>query len=248
MYELVLVRHGESLWNRNNLFTGWTDIDLSKKGIEEAIKAGQLLKREEYNFDLVYTSYLKRAIKTMWLILSEMGLEWLPVRKSWRLNERHYGVLQGLNKLETVNKYGEEQVHIWRRSYNTPPPELDEEDEHYPGHDPRYKHLNKNDLPRSECLADTLNRFLPYWEKDIIPAITSGSKVLIVAHGNSLRALVKILDKVSDSEITSFNIPTGIALDYQLVENLQPRDHFYLGDQAAIEKAINNVKNQIVKK
>lgn len=244
MIKLVLLRHGESVWNKENIFTGWTDVDLSEKGKEEAKEAGRLLKTEGYEFDIVYTSVLKRAIRTMWIALDEMDRMWLPVEKSWRLNERHYGALQGLNKTETAEKEGAEKVHEWRRSYSTRPPELEKTDDRYPGHDPKYSNLPESDLPRSECLKDTVTRFLPYWEGTIKPAIIEGKKVLIAAHGNSLRALVKYLDEISDEEITGLNIPTGIPLVYELDDNLKPIRHYYLGDPEAAKKAAEAVKNQ----
>jgi 2,3-bisphosphoglycerate-dependent phosphoglycerate mutase len=244
MFKLVLLRHGESTWNQENRFTGWTDVDLSEKGKQEAAAAGQLLKQEGFTFDTAYTSVLKRAIRTLWIVLSEMDLMWVPVTHSWRLNERSYGALQGLNKAETAAKYGEEQVHIWRRSYNTPPPPLEKTDERYPGKDPRYKDLDPAVIPVTECLEDTVKRFMPYWEEAIAPAIKEGKKILITAHGNSLRALIKYLDNISDEEITELNIPTGIPLVYELDEDLKPLKHYYLGDQAAVEEALQRVKNQ----
>ncbi len=244
MTELVLVRHGESTWNKENRFTGWTDVDLSEKGREEAKKAGEILKAEGYNFDLAYTSVLKRAIRTLWYIMDEMDLMWIPVIRNWRLNERHYGALQGLNKAETAAKHGEEQVKIWRRSYDIRPPALEESDERFPGHDPKYKSLSDNELPRTECLKDTVARFLPLWENEISTEITSGKKVLIVAHGNSLRALVKYLDNIPDDEIVGLNIPTGIPLVYELDDDLKPIKHYYLGDPEEIAKAQQAVANQ----
>jgi len=244
MTELVLVRHGESTWNKENRFTGWTDVDLSEKGREEAKKAGEILKAEGYNFDLAYTSVLKRAIRTLWYIMDEMDLMWIPVIRNWRLNERHYGALQGLNKAETAAKHGEEQVKIWRRSYDIQPPALEESDERFPGHDPKYKSLSDNELPRTECLKDTVARFLPLWENEISTEITSGKKVLIVAHGNSLRALVKYLDNIPDDEIVGLNIPTGIPLVYELNDDLKPIKHYYLGDPEEIAKAQQAVANQ----
>lgn len=244
MYKIVLLRHGESTWNKENRFTGWTDVDLSDKGSEEATAAGELLKKEGYTFDVAYTSVLKRAIRTLWITLSELDLMWIPVINSWRLNERHYGALQGLNKSETAAKYGEDQVKIWRRSYNTPPPALERTDERYPGNDPRYKDLKPEEVPVTECLEDTVKRFVPYWEEAIAPTVKEGKKVLIAAHGNSIRALVKYLDNVSDDEISELNIPTGIPLVYELDENLKPIKHYYLGDQAAVEAALQTVKNQ----
>jgi 2,3-bisphosphoglycerate-dependent phosphoglycerate mutase len=244
MYKLVLIRHGESLWNKENRFTGWTDVDLSEKGMEEARTAGELLKAEGYTFDIAFNSVLLRAIKTLNIVLENMGLHWIPVIKDWRLNERHYGALQGLNKSETAEKHGEEQVTIWRRSYDVPPPALTEDDERYPGNDPRYADLSKEDLPVTECLKDTVERFLPMWHEDIAPTIKSGKKVVIAAHGNSLRALVKYLDNMSEDEILKLNIPTGVPLVYELDADLKPVKHYYLGDQAAIEAKMNAVANQ----
>lgn len=234
MYKLVLLRHGESDWNRENRFTGWTDVDLSEKGVDEARSSGQLMKGEDLVFDIAYTSVLKRAINTLHLALSEMDLLWIPVRKSWRLNERHYGGLQGLNKAETAAKHGDDQVLIWRRSYDVPPPELDPSDERYPGKDPRYGDLGDAELPKTECLKDTVERFLPLWHETIAPTIKSGKRVIIAAHGNSLRALVKYLDNISDEEIVKLNIPTGVPLVYELDDDLNPIRHYYLGDQDAI--------------
>lgn len=234
MYKIVLLRHGESVWNMENRFTGWTDVDLSEKGVGEAHEAGRLLKKNDFSFDLVFTSVLKRAIKTMDIVLKEMALANLPVKYSWRLNERHYGALQGLNKQETALKYGDEQVKIWRRSYAVQPPALTKDDERYPGNDSLYKELLKKgeiseaDLPLTECLKDTVERFLPYWKKEIAPEVENGKNVLIVAHGNTLRALVKYLDKVSDKEIVELNIPTGAPLVYELDDNLRPLKHYYL--------------------
>ncbi|MEJ5203647.1 MAG: 2,3-diphosphoglycerate-dependent phosphoglycerate mutase, partial [Anaerolineales bacterium] len=222
MIKVVLLRHGESEWNKENRFTGWTDVDLSERGIAEAIQAGKTLKEAGYIFDLAYTSVLKRAIRTLWLVLDQMDLMWIPVKNSWRLNERHYGALQGLNKAEMAAKFGEEQVHIWRRSYDVRPPALEKTDERYPGNDPRYKDLSEDELPLTECLKDTVARFLPYWHEEIAPTIRTGKRVLIAAHGNSLRALVKYLDNVPDDEIVGLNIPTGIPLVYELDENLKP--------------------------
>ncbi len=237
MYKVVLLRHGESVWNKENLFTGWTDVDLSEKGFEEAHEAGRTLKREKYVFDIAYTSVLKRAIRTLWIVLDEMDLMWIPVINSWRLNERHYGALQGLNKSQTAEKYGEEQVKIWRRSYDVPPPALDPSDERFPGHDPRYKDLTDEQLPRAECLKDTVARFLPYWHETIGPTVKAGKRVIIAAHGNSLRALVKYLDDVSDEDIIGLNIPTGIPLVYELDADLRPITHYYLGDPEAVAAA-----------
>lgn len=243
-YKVVLLRHGESTWNKENKFTGWTDVDLSEKGLQEANKAGILLKKKGYTFDIAFTSVLKRAIRTLWITLDNMDLMWIPVYRSWRLNERHYGALQGLNKAETAAKYGDKQVLIWRRSYDIPPPALEVSDPRYPGNDPRYADMNKKDVPKTECLKDTVARFLPYWHKTIAPAIKSGKKVLIAAHGNSLRALVKYLDNISDEQIVKLNIPTGIPLVYELDDELKPIKHDYLGNKAEIEKAMNAVANQ----
>ncbi|MEG8990124.1 2,3-diphosphoglycerate-dependent phosphoglycerate mutase [Ignavibacteria bacterium 4148-Me] len=248
MHKVVLLRHGESEWNKLNLFTGWTDVDLSEKGVEEAHQAGKVLKQEGYTFDIAFTSVLKRAIKTLYIALEEMDLMWIPVIKSWRLNERHYGALQGLNKAETAEKYGMEKVKLWRRSYDVPPPPLDENDERYPGKDPRYKDLDKKDIPLTESLKLTVERFLPYWHDTIAPTIKSGKKVIIAAHGNSLRALVKYLDNISDEDIVELNIPTGIPLVYELDDELKPIKHYYLGDEEAINAAINAVAKQTEKK
>ena len=248
MIKLVLLRHGESVWNKENLFTGWTDVDLSEKGVEEAHNGGKLMKEAGLTFDLAYTSVLKRAIRTLWIALDEMDLMWIPVINTWRLNERHYGALQGLNKAETAEKYGESQVKIWRRSYDVPPPALEESDKRYPGHDVRYKSMAKNDIPKTECLKDTVNRFLPYWHETVAPTLKSGKKVIIAAHGNSLRALVKYLDNISDADIPELNIPTGVPLVYELDDNLKPLKHYYLGNQEEIEKAIASVANQAKKK
>lgn len=244
MKKVVLLRHGESTWNKENRFTGWTDVDLSDKGREEAKKAGQALKKEGLIFDIAYTSVLKRAIRTLWTTLEEMDLMWIPVYNSWRLNERHYGSLQGLNKSEMAAKYGEEQVLIWRRSYDIQPPALEESDSRYPGHDPRYKGLDKKDIPCTECLKDTVARFLPYWQETIAPVVSSGKRVIIAAHGNSLRALVKYLDNISDQEIVKLNIPTGIPLVYELSDELKPIKNYYLGDAEEINKAMEKVANQ----
>lgn len=248
MKTLVLLRHGESDWNRENRFTGWTDVDLSEKGVQEGIAAGKQMKQDGYTFDVVFTSVLKRAIKTMNLALEQMDLLWLPVHKSWRLNERHYGALQGLNKAETAAEHGMEQTNIWRRSYDIPPPPLTPDDERYPGHDPRYASLSAEELPLTECLKDTVERFLPYWHETIAPVVKSGQRVLIAAHGNSLRALVKYLDNVSDDDIVGLNIPTGIPLVYELDDDLKPIRHFYLGDPEAIKKATEAVAGQLQKK
>lgn len=244
MYQLVLIRHGESVWNMENRFTGWTDVDLSVKGRREARQAGKALLRAGFTFDLAYTSVLKRAIRTLHLVENEMDLLWLPVIKSWRLNERHYGALQGLNKAETAAKFGDEQVKIWRRSYAITPPPLTVDDPRYPGHDPRYADLTAEELPLTESLKETVARFLPYWEKEIAPQILAGKRVLIVAHGNSLRALVKHLDQMSEQAIVDLNIPTGIPLIYDLDENLKPLGHRYLGDAKALEAALQAVANQ----
>ncbi|MDI6740184.1 MAG: 2,3-diphosphoglycerate-dependent phosphoglycerate mutase [Candidatus Edwardsbacteria bacterium] len=244
MHQIVLLRHGESAWNKENRFTGWTDVDLSEKGIDEAHQAGQVLKKEGCAFDLAYTSVLKRAVRTLWIALDEMDLMWIPVVNSWRLNERHYGALQGLNKAETAAKYGEDQVKIWRRSYDVPPPPLEKSDERYPGRDPRYTGMSAADLPAKECLKDTVERFLPFWHGTIAPSIKAGKKIIIAAHGNSLRALVKYLDNVSERDIVELNIPTGIPLVYHLDDSLKPVKSFYLGDPEEIKKAIESVKNQ----
>lgn len=236
MHKLVLLRHGESQWNLENRFTGWTDVDLTPKGESEARSSGKLLKAEGFEFDVIHTSVLTRAIRTMEICLETMGITDIPIQYNWRLNERHYGALQGLNKAETAEKYGEEQVHIWRRSYDTPPPKLELEDERHPRFDARYKDLSSKETPASECLKDTVDRFLPYWHEQITPDIMSGKRVLIVAHGNSLRALVKYLDNVSDEEIVGLNIPTGVPLVYELEDDLSPIQHFYLGDQDEIAK------------
>lgn len=248
MYKVVLIRHGESVWNKLNLFTGWTDVDLSEKGIQEAIDGGKILKEKGYTFDIAYTSVLKRAIKTLNIVLDEMDLDWIPVVKNWRLNERHYGALQGLNKAETAEKYGMEKVMEWRRSFDTPPPALEETDDRYPGKDPRYADLSKDELPLTESLKLTIDRFLPYWHETIAPMIKSGKKVVVVAHGNSLRALVKYLDNISEEEIVGLNIPTGVPLVYELDENLKPVKNYYLGDQEKIQAAINSVAKQTEKK
>jgi 2,3-bisphosphoglycerate-dependent phosphoglycerate mutase len=244
MYKVVLLRHGESEWNKTNRFTGWTDVELTEKGVEEAKTAGRLLKAEGFDFDMAYSSLLKRAIRTLWLVLDEMELLWLPIERNWRLNERHYGALQGLNKAETAAQYGDEQVLVWRRSYDTPPPALEKSDERYPGHDRRYANLDDADLPVTECLKDTVARFLPYWHGTIAPAITSGKRVIVVAHGNSIRALVKYLDNISDADIVELNIPTGVPLVYELDVDLKPIKSYYLGDQEAIKKAVEAVANQ----
>jgi 2,3-bisphosphoglycerate-dependent phosphoglycerate mutase len=232
------------VWNKENRFTGWTDVDLSECGTREAIRAGRTLKEAGYTFDLAYTSVLKRAIRTLWLALDEMDLMWIPVTRSWRLNERHYGALQGLNKAETATKFGEEQVHIWRRSYATPPPPLTKDDARYPGRDPRYADLDEKDVPVTECLKDTVARFLPYWEEIIVPTVRSGKRVLVAAHGNSIRALVKTLDNISDDAIVDLNIPTGIPLVYEFDDHLNAVKHYYLGTPEEIAKATQAVANQ----
>ncbi len=242
--KVVLLRHGESQWNLENRFTGWTDVGLTERGVREAHNAAKLLQEEGFTFDVAYTSVLKRAIKTLWIVMEDMDLMWIPVYRSWRLNERHYGALQGLNKAETAKKHGEEQVLIWRRSYDVPPPALDPSDPRFPGHDPRYKNVPKDELPRTESLKDTVKRFLPYWHETIAPAIKSGQKVIIAAHGNSLRALVKYLDNMSEEAIVKLNIPTGIPLVYELDEELKPITHYYLGDPEAVKKAAEAVANQ----
>lgn len=237
MYKIVLIRHGESTWNKENRFTGWTDVPLSDKGVSEAAEAGRLLKKEGYVFDMAYTSVLKRAIKTLWCVLEEMDMMWIPVERSWQLNERHYGALQGLNKAETAAKYGEDQVKIWRRSYDVRPPLLDVADERYPGRDPRYAGLTPEQLPLGECLADTVERVIPFWANVVAPAVKQGRRLIVAAHGNSIRALVKYLDNVSDDEITELNIPTGVPLVYELDAQLKPIGSYYLGDAAAVAAA-----------
>jgi len=242
--QLVLIRHGESVWNKENRFTGWVDVGLSEKGLQEAKAAGQALKKAGFTFDVAFTSVLRRAITTLWNVQDEMDLLWIPVHKSWRLNERHYGALQGLNKAETAAKHGEEQIKIWRRSYDVPPPALTKDDPRYPGHDPRYADLTESELPLTECLKDTVERFLPYWHHEIAPAIAAGKKVIIAAHGNSLRALVKYLDDISDDAIVELNIPTGIPLVYELDARLKPIRSEYLGDPEAAKKAAEKVAAQ----
>lgn len=244
MYKVVLLRHGESVWNKENRFTGWTDVPLSEKGVSEAHVAGKTLLKEGFSFDVAYTSTLKRAIKTLWIVMEEMDQMWIPVFRSWRLNERHYGALQGYNKAEMAAEKGEEKVRIWRRSYDVPPPPLDVDDSRYPGVDPRYVELSDDEIPHSECLKDTVERFLPYWNDVIVPSIKGGKKVILVAHGNSLRALVKYLDNISDDEIVGLNIPTGVPLVYELDDNFAPLKHYYLGDPDEIEKASQAVANQ----
>jgi 2,3-bisphosphoglycerate-dependent phosphoglycerate mutase len=244
MHKVVLLRHGESFWNKENRFTGWTDVDLSTKGIEEATRAGQRLRSEGFLFDVAFTSVLKRAIRTLWIVQDQMDLMWIPVQISWRLNERHYGALQGLNKAETAAEYGEDQVKIWRRSYNIPPPPLDKQDPRFPGFDPRYKNVPENELPLTECLKDTVERFLPYWHDTIAPVIHMGKRIIIAAHGNSLRALVKYLDDVPDDDIVELNIPTGIPLIYELDAELKPIQHYYLADPEEVQKAMDAIARQ----
>ena len=245
--KIVLVRHGESEWNLANRFTGWTDVDLSEQGVKEAEEAGRLLKEEGFSFDLAYTSYLKRATKTLNIILDIMDLHWIPVIKTWKLNERHYGALQGLNKAETAEKEGAEQVHIWRRSFDTLPPALDKDDKRYPGNEEKYADLSEDQLPTAESLKMTIARVMPYWENEIVPKMEEGKKIIISAHGNSLRALVKHLDGISDDDIPSVNIPTGRPLVYEFDQDLNVKDKYYLGDQEEIEKEMNKVKNQAKK-
>ena len=245
MKKIVLLRHGESTWNMENRFTGWTDVPLSERGTREAVEAGRLLLKEGYSFDVAYTSVLKRAIKTLWLALEEMDLMWIPVYRSWRLNERHYGALQGLNKAETAEKHGMEKVKLWRRSYDIRPPALTTDDPRFPGKDRRYADLQPGEVPLTECLKDTVERFLPYWHETIAPAVKSGKRVLVSAHGNSLRALIKYLDKIPDEEIVSLNVPTGIPLVYELEEDLRPIRSYYLGDPDAIQKAAQAVADQL---
>jgi len=244
MYKLVLLRHGESLWNKENRFTGWVDVDLSEKGILEAKEAGIVLKENNFEFDIAYTSYLKRAIRTLWIVLDELDLMYIPIRNNWRLNERHYGELQGLNKTDMAIKYGEEQVLIWRRSYSTPPPLLDESHPLFPGNDKKYKDVPISELPKGECLKDTVTRFLPLWENEISKDILSGKKIIIAAHGNSLRALIKHLDNMSEDEILKFNVPTGIPLVYELDENLKPTSRYFMADEEKLKAAIESVANQ----
>jgi len=243
-YKIILLRHGESVWNKENRFTGWTDVGLTEKGIEEAKNAGKLIKEAGVSFDVAYTSVLNRAIKSLWLVLEGMDLMWIPVFKSWRLNERHYGALQGFNKADMAKKEGDQQVHIWRRSYDVRPPAMDKTDERYAGSDMRYKDLSDEEIPLTECLKDTVERFLPYWSNVIAPSILEGKSVIIAAHGNSLRALVKHLDGVSDEEIPNLNIPTGIPLVYELDDNLKPIKHYYLGDKDTAKKAALAVSRQ----
>jgi 2,3-bisphosphoglycerate-dependent phosphoglycerate mutase len=244
MFRLVLIRHGESVWNKENRFTGWTDVDLSERGREEAVEAGRLLKTEGFVFDVAYTSLLKRAIRTLWIALSELDMMWIPVHGSWRLNERHYGALQGLNKAETAARHGEAQVKIWRRSYDIPPPPLSPDDPQHPSRDRRYADLSASELPLTESLKDTVARFVPYWQSTIAPDIKAGQRVLIAAHGNSLRALVKHLENISEQKIVDVNIPTGIPLVYELDAALQPVKNYYLGDQEAALRKAAAVANQ----
>jgi 2,3-bisphosphoglycerate-dependent phosphoglycerate mutase len=248
MKQLVLVRHGQSAWNQENRFTGWVDVPLSQLGIEEAQAAGKLLKEQGFEFDVVYTSLLKRAIKTAFIVLEELDQQWLPISRSWRLNERMYGGLQGLNKSETAERHGDKQVQIWRRSYDVPPPPMAETDQYWPGKDRRYADIKPSELPRTECLKDTVQRFLPYWEKEIAPQLKAGKRVLIVAHGNSLRALVKHLDGMGDDEIVELNIPTGAPLLYELGDDLKPKSHRYLGDAEAVAARAAAVAAELSKK
>jgi 2,3-bisphosphoglycerate-dependent phosphoglycerate mutase len=242
--KLVLLRHGESEWNKENRFTGWTDVDLSGRGLEEARQAGSILRKEGYAFDVAFTSVLRRAIRTLWIVLDEMDLMWIPVVRTWRLNERHYGALQGLNKAETAREFSEEQVHRWRRGYDVRPPALEESDKRYPGLDPRYRDLDRGEIPLGESLADTVARFLPCWHDEIGPAISSGRRVLVAAHGNSIRALIKHLDRMGEDEIAGLDVPTGIPLVYELGEDLKPVTHYYLGDEQAVKRAIDRVRKQ----
>lgn len=244
MYKLVLLRHGQSTWNQENRFTGWTDVDLTEQGRQEAIAAGHLLHSEGFQFDLAYTSMLKRAIRTLWMVLDEMELMWIPVRRAWELNERHYGALQGMNKAETAAQHGEEQVKVWRRSYDIPPPALSKDDERWPGNDSRYDWVGKENLPLTESLKDTVDRVVPFWNEQLAPEIKAGKKMIITAHGNSLRALMKYLDNVPEDQIVEMNIPTGVPLVYELDQDLNPIKHYYLGDQDKINAAIAGVANQ----
>jgi len=248
MKQLVLLRHGESQWNRENRFTGWTDVELNEKGLQEAIEAGRILKKEEYVFDVAYTSVLKRAIKTLWLVLEEMDLMWIPVHRSWRLNERHYGALQGLNKAETAERHGAEQTNLWRRSYDVRPPALTRDDPRYPGKDPRYADVGAEELPLTESLKDNIERSLPYARDNIAPELRAGRRVLIAAHGNTLRGLVKFIDKISDDDIARVNIPTGVPLVYELDDDLTPIRHFFLGDPEAVKRAAQTVAGQLQQK
>ena len=244
MHKVVLLRHGESVWNRENLYTGWTDVDLSEKGVHEAKEGGRVLKEQGFSFEIAYTSVLKRAIRTLWLVLDEMDLMWIPVVRDWRLNERHYGALQGLNKAQTAREFGEQQVKVWRRSYDIRPPALEESDPRYPAHDPRYQGLTKDQLPLTECLKDTVARFLPCWLEVIAPTVRSGQRVVIAAHGNSLRALVKYLDNIPDQDIVELNIPTGMPLVYELDDGLKPTNRYYLGDPEKVKAAMEAVASQ----
>jgi len=244
LYKLVLLRHGESVWNKENRFTGWTDVDLSEKGVQEAEEAAVQLKKGGFTFDIAFTSVLKRGIRTLWIVLDKMDLMWIPVKRAWRLNERHYGALQGLFKAKMAAEVGEEQVLIWRRSYDIPPPALKTSDPRYPGNNKRYSELNPKNIPLTECLKDTVERVLPYWHETIVPAIKSGKNVLISAHGNSLRALVKYLDDVPEEEIVKLNIPTGIPLIYEFDDDLKPLNHYYLGDLEKVEEGIKAVEDQ----
>jgi len=244
MHKLVLLRHGQSQWNLENRFTGWTDVDLTVQGIEEANNAGVLLNNEGFRFDIAYTSVLKRAIRTLWIVMEKMDLMWIPVHRSWRLNERHYGALQGLNKKETAVKHGADQVKVWRRSYDIPPPSLEDGDDRLPYNDPRYRLIPRDNLPRSEALSHTVNRFLPYWQNTIIPSLQLKKNIIICAHGNSLRALVKHLDNMSDGSIVELNIPTGIPLIYELNDDLTVKTHYFLGDAETVKKATNAVADQ----
>ncbi len=248
MLKLVLLRHGESDWNKENRFTGWTDVDISEKGVSEAHEGGRLLRADGYEFDVAYTSVLKRAIRTLWIALDELDQMWIPVYRTWRLNERHYGALQGLNKAETAEKFGQDQVKQWRRSYDVPPPPLTPDDPRYPGRERRYQGLSAAELPLTECLKDTVERFLPYWHETIVPDLKAGKRVLIAAHGNSLRALVKYLDNISDEDIPELNIPTGVPLVYELDDDLKPIKHYYLGDPEAIAAAAAAVAAQAARK
>jgi 2,3-bisphosphoglycerate-dependent phosphoglycerate mutase len=245
MKRLVLLRHGESAWNKENRFTGWTDVDLSERGVEEAIQAGKILKQEGFVFDVAFTSVLRRAIDTLWHVLKKMDLMWIPIYNTWRLNERHYGALQGVNKAQTAEKYGVDQVKLWRRSYDVRPPALREDDARYPGKDPRYAHLMPGEAPLTEALKDTIARFLPYWRETIAPVVQEGRRIIIAAHGNSLRALVKYLDNVSETDIVDLNIPTGIPLVYELNDDLTPVRSYYLGDPAAVEASVRAVADQL---
>lgn len=244
MKKLVLLRHGESIWNRENLFTGWTDVPLSEKGSEEALRAGRLLREKGFTFDIAFTSVLKRAIKTLWIVLEEMDLMWIPVMRTWRLNERHYGALQGLNKSQSAVEHGEEQVRLWRRSYNVPPPRLDPDDPRHPGHDPKYAMLHPGDLPATECLKDTVDRVLPYAQENIGPAMREGKRVLVVAHGNTLRGFIKYAERISDEDIADLNIPTAVPVVYELEDDMKPIRRYYIGEPDITEKSVQPVKDQ----